>query len=44
MVVRANQLLTGAAGVEPALIDAIVAAANSGAYPQMHELGSIGTG
>jgi histidine ammonia-lyase len=44
MVVRANQLLTGAAGVEPALIDAFVAAANSGAYAQLHELGSIGTG
>ncbi len=33
MVVRANQLLAGAAGVAPALIEALVAAIESGAYP-----------
>ncbi len=44
MLVRANQLLVGTAGVEVALIQALVAAINAGAYPSVHEFGSIGTG
>ena len=44
VVVRANQLLVGAAGVDPALIEALVLAANSGAHAALLEFGSIGTG
>jgi histidine ammonia-lyase len=44
IVVRANQLLAGAAGVDPALIDALVAAVNTGAHPSVPAYGSIGMG
>jgi histidine ammonia-lyase len=44
MVVRANQLGAGGAGVAPALLDALVAALNEGVVPLARELGSIGTG
>ena len=43
-MVRANQLLAGGAGVEAALIEVLVTAANAGAYPTLHSIGSIGTG
>jgi len=44
MVVRANQLGAGGAGVAPELLDALVAALNAGIVPVTRELGSLGTG
>ena len=44
LVVRANQLLAGGAGIEPAVVDGILAALASGATPLVHGLGGIGTG
>lgn len=44
MVVRANQLGAGGAGVAPALLDRLVAALNDGITPLTRELGSLGTG
>lgn len=44
MVVRANQLGAGGAGVAPALLDALIAALNAGVVPLTRELGSLGTG
>jgi histidine ammonia-lyase len=44
MVVRANQLGGGGAGVAPELLDALVVALNAGVVPYTRELGSLGTG
>lgn len=44
MVVRANQLGAGGAGVVPALLEALVAALNAGITPLTREFGSLGTG
>ena len=44
MVVRANQLGTGGAGVSDELLDALVAALNARVVPLARELGSLGTG
>jgi histidine ammonia-lyase len=44
LVVRANQLGAGGAGVAPALLDGLVAALNAGVTPRTRELGSLGTG
>ncbi len=44
MVVRANQLGAGGAGVAPALLDALLNALNAGVTPLTRELGSLGTG
>ncbi len=44
LVVRLNQLGAGGAGVGNALLDATESALNAGLAPQVHELGSIGTG
>ena len=44
MVVRANQLAAGGAGVDEELLDALLAALNAGVTPVAHELGSLGTG
>ena len=44
MVVRANQLGAGGAGVAPELFDALIAALNEGLVPVTRELGSLGTG
>ncbi len=44
MVVRANQLGAGGAGVAPELLDGLVQAINAGIAPVTHELGSLGTG
>ena len=44
MVVRANQLAAGGAGIAPELLDALVAAINAELTPLVHELGSLGTG
>ena len=44
MVVRANQLGAGGAGVVPALLDSLIAALNAGITPFTREFGSLGTG
>lgn len=44
MVVRANQLAGGGAGVAPELLDALVEAINDGPTPFTREVGSLGTG
>jgi histidine ammonia-lyase len=44
MVVRANQLGAGGAGVSDELLRALVDALNAGFVPVAHELGSLGTG
>ncbi len=44
MVVRANQLGAGGAGVAPELLDRLVVALNENIVPLTHELGSLGTG
>jgi histidine ammonia-lyase len=44
MMVRANQLGAGGAGVAPGLLDALIAALNAGVTPLTRELGSLGTG
>lgn len=44
LVVRANQLAAGGAGVTPAVLAAIAAALNAGLAPAVHRLGGIGTG
>ncbi|MBV9681216.1 MAG: aromatic amino acid lyase [Solirubrobacterales bacterium] len=44
MVIRANQLGAGGAGVAPALLDALITALNDGVTPVTRELGSLGTG
>jgi histidine ammonia-lyase len=44
MVVRANQVGAGGAGISNELLEALVAALNSGFVPAVRELGSLGTG
>ncbi|MDQ6816497.1 MAG: aromatic amino acid ammonia-lyase [Actinomycetota bacterium] len=44
MVVRANQLGAGGAGVAPQLLELLVVALNENVVPLTHELGSLGTG
>jgi histidine ammonia-lyase len=44
MVVRANQLGAGGAGVAPALLEGLITALNAGITPLTRELGSLGTG
>lgn len=44
MVVRANQLGAGGAGVAPELLDALTDAINGDVIPVVYELGSLGTG
>ena len=44
LVVRANQLAAGGAGVTPTVLQAIAAALNAGLAPAVHTLGGIGTG
>ena len=44
MVVRANQLGAGGAGVSPGLFSALIAALNADLIPEVRELGSLGTG
>jgi histidine ammonia-lyase len=43
LAVRANQLLAGGAGLRPEIIEAIVAALNENALPEIHEYGGLGT-
>ena len=44
MVIRANQLGAGGAGVAPELLDRLVSALNDAVTPFTRELGSLGTG
>jgi histidine ammonia-lyase len=44
MVVRANQIGAGGAGVAPALLDRLLSALNDGITPLTREFGSLGTG
>ena len=44
MVVRANQLGRGGAGVAPELLDVLIDAINAGIVPVTRQLGSLGTG
>ncbi|MEV7382883.1 aromatic amino acid ammonia-lyase [Streptomyces lydicus] len=44
LVVRVNQLLAGGAGLNPAVITALLAALESGAHPVVNEHGAVGTG
>ncbi|WP_128379393.1 aromatic amino acid ammonia-lyase [Streptomyces cavernae] len=44
LAIRANQLLRGGAGLNPAVITALVAALRSGAHPVVNEYGAVGTG
>jgi histidine ammonia-lyase len=44
MVVRANQLGAGGAGISDELLEALVGALNAGFVPVARELGSLGTG
>ena len=44
LVVRLNQFARGGAGVEPELVDVLVAAINDGRTPPLRRYGAIGTG
>ncbi|MER5393698.1 aromatic amino acid ammonia-lyase [Saccharopolyspora sp. NPDC002686] len=44
LAVRVNQVLRGGSGLQPAIAEAMVTVLNSGAHPQVHEHGSVGTG
>lgn len=44
LAVRANQLLAGGAGLRPTVVTALCEALETGAYPKVHEFGSVGTG
>ncbi|SNX61704.1 histidine ammonia-lyase [Streptomyces sp. TLI_55] len=44
LAVRANQLLAGGAGLRPTVVTALCEALETGAYPVVHEFGSVGTG
>lgn len=44
MVLKANQLAKGTAGVRPALVDRILHLVNAGVTPQMPQIGSLGIG
>ncbi|MFJ5226996.1 aromatic amino acid ammonia-lyase [Streptomyces sp. NPDC088400] len=44
LAVRANQLLAGGAGLRPTVVTALCEALEYGAYPLVHEFGSVGTG
>ena len=43
LAVRANQLLSGGAGLRPEIIEAIIAALNADLLPEIHEYGGLGT-
>ncbi|WP_189300164.1 aromatic amino acid ammonia-lyase [Streptomyces albospinus] len=44
LAVRANQLLAGGAGLNPAVITSLLAALDAGAHPVVNEYGAVGTG
>ncbi|MFI6930920.1 aromatic amino acid ammonia-lyase [Streptomyces sp. NPDC050287] len=43
LAVRANQLLAGGSGIQPAFVDALVAALRLGVHPAVNEYGGLGT-
>ncbi|WP_460070603.1 aromatic amino acid lyase [Streptomyces sp. YKOK-I1] len=44
LAVRANQLLAGGSGIQPAIVDALTEALRLGVHPEVNEYGGIGTG
>ncbi|GAA5157118.1 histidine ammonia-lyase [Pseudonocardia eucalypti] len=44
LILRANALARGTAGVRPAMVDRMLAVLNAGIVPLMPEIGSLGTG
>ncbi|MEV5985363.1 aromatic amino acid ammonia-lyase [Streptomyces sp. NPDC052051] len=44
LAVRANQLLAGGSGIQPAFITALTEALRLGVHPAVHEYGGLGTG
>ncbi|MDN3021642.1 aromatic amino acid ammonia-lyase [Streptomyces sp. S.PB5] len=44
LAVRANQLLAGGSGIQPAFVEALVEALRLGVHPAVQEYGGIGTG
>lgn len=44
LAVRANQLLAGGSGADPAVVDGLVALLTDGPLPPVRELGGLGTG
>ncbi|MCX4765686.1 aromatic amino acid lyase [Streptomyces sp. NBC_01275] len=44
LAVRANQLLAGGSGIQPALVDALAEALRLGVHPAVNEYGGVGTG
>lgn len=44
LAVRANQVLAGGSGLQPAVVTALVAALRLGLYPAVPEYGAVGTG
>lgn len=44
LAVRANQILTGGAGLRPGVVTALCEALTAGAHPLVHAFGSVGTG
>ncbi|WP_030041307.1 aromatic amino acid ammonia-lyase, partial [Streptomyces resistomycificus] len=44
LAVRANQLLAGGSGIQPAFVDALTEALRLGVHPAVHEYGGLGTG
>ncbi|MFG2575827.1 aromatic amino acid lyase [Streptomyces sp. NPDC048481] len=44
LAVRANQLLAGGSGIQPAFVDALADALRLGVHPAVNEYGGIGTG
>jgi histidine ammonia-lyase len=44
LVVRANQLLAGGAGLRPTVVTALCEALENGVHPVVNEFGSVGTG
>ncbi|MFI7499657.1 aromatic amino acid lyase [Streptomyces sp. NPDC049687] len=44
LAVRANQLLAGGSGIQPAFVDALTEALRLGVHPAVNEYGGIGTG
>ncbi|MEU5111022.1 aromatic amino acid ammonia-lyase [Streptomyces longwoodensis] len=44
LAVRANQLLAGGSGIQPAFVDALTDALRLGVHPAVNEYGGVGTG
>jgi histidine ammonia-lyase len=44
MCIRLNQLLVGASGISPELVEGLAVAVAAGSMPRIHQWGSVGTG